>query len=371
MLSTILYEILNFFTRSNKSIPMDSDARYILLWLREYNYCENTYITYRVIVLRFYLWIKYNNLAIDSITRYHLLSYAEFIKSPDPSWCNIHRHKFNHPEWRPFQKALSNKSIYSNLLAIKHMFTYLYNSGEINTNPINFRFKLPKYSYYSFIKQSKYLSLNEFNQIIEIIERLPTSAYKLTDSKIRILWIFKLLFYTGCRRSEIVNSTMNDIKVINHRLWLEVVGKGNKAGLIPIPTELAIALDEYRAYYGLVPLYKRIKDESNIPLIILRKNDNHYSPISSGHLWYVIKSACILLNESVSNPNLKDKISRLSPHWLRHSYATAQVDCGVDLRVVKENMRHCYFETTMKYVHIDSDIRYQITNSNFKNRSCG
>lgn len=349
---------------------MDSDARHILLWLREYRYCENTYITYRVIVLRFYLWIKYNNLSIQSITKYHLLSYAEFIKSPDPSWCNISRHKFSHPEWRPFQKALSNKSIYSNLIALKHMFNYLYNSCEIDTNPINFNFRLPIYSYYSFIKQSKYLTINEFNLIIDIIEHLPNSNYKLEDSKIRILWVFKLLFYTGCRRSEIVNATMNDIKLIRHKLWLEVTGKGNKKGLVPIPNQLAIELNQYRIYHGIDPISKRISDESHIPLIILRKS-NIYSPISAGHLWYIIKSTCILLTETVTDPVLIDKLKRLSPHWLRHSSATAQVDSGIDLRVVKQNLRHCYFETTMKYVHVDDDFRYDTTNSSFKNKICG
>ncbi len=371
MLSTILSNMLTYFTRSSKSIPVDSDARLILLWLREYSYCENTYITYRVIVLRFYLWIKYNNLTIESIIRYHLLSYAEFIKAPDPSWCNIQRHKFSHPGWRPFQKALSNKSIYSNLLAIKHMFTYLFNSGELSTNSFSFRFRLPRYSYYSFIKQSKYLTTDEFSLIIDFIQQLPASSDKLQDSKMRILWVFKLLFYTGCRRNEIVNATMNDIKLINHRLWLEVTGKGNKIGLIPVTTELAIALDEYRAYHNIVPLYQRIKDESHIPLIILRKNDRRFSPISSGHLWYIIKSTCLLLTESITDPVLIDKLKRLSPHWLRHSFATAQVDAGIDLRIVKENMRHCYFETTMRYVHTDDDIRHQKTNANFGKQNCG
>ena len=366
MLSTILTKILNYFSHSSKSIPLDPDACFILMWLREYKYTRNTYITYRIIVLRFYLWIKYNNLSVKAITKYHLLSYAEFIKSPDPSWCNIHRHKFNHPQWRPFQKPLSNRSIYLNLLAIKNMFTYLYNSGELLYNPFGFRFRLPGYSYYSFIKQSRYLTEHEFSLIIDLIEKMPASSSKLLDSKIRILWVFKLLFHTACRRNEIVNTTMNDIKFINHRLWLEVTGKGDKIGRIPVTTELAIALEEYRAYHGLCPIYKRINNESHIPLIILRKTDTHFSPISAGHLWYIIKSTCMLLTESITDPILINKFRQLSPHWLRHTSATAQIDAGVDIRAVQQNLRHYLMETTMRYVHIDNDIRHQLTNANFR-----
>lgn len=368
MLSVIVSELAPIFKISNKTVPIDPDLRFIIQWLREYNYCTNTFITYRVIIFRFYLWLKYNVLTLGTINKYHLLSYSEFIKAPDPSWCNIHRQKFSHPGWRPFQKSLSDRSVYSNLLAIKNMFTYLYHSEMLMHNPFWFKIRNQGITYNSLVKQSKYLTRNEFQLVIDFIEKMPATTIKLQDSKIRVLWIFKLLFFTACRKMEVINATMNSIKFINRRLWLEVIGKGGKVGYVPVIPELAIALNEYREYYGLPSLYKRTQNESHIPLIILHKKNNHYSPISSGHLWYIVKSTCLLITETFTDHILIDKLKRVSPHWFRHSSATAQVDSGVDIRIVQQNLRHSSIETTMKYQHISNDDRHQAT-INFGSKS--
>ncbi len=367
-MSITIPDLFIIFKISNRTVPIDNDLRCIIIWLREYKYCYNTFVTYRVIVLRFYLWLKYNGLTLKTINKYYLLSYSEFIKAPDPDWCNIHRKKFSDPDWKPFQKSLSNKSVYSNLLVIKSMFKYLFHSNMLEYNPFFFKIKNDSITYNSLVKQSKYLTEAEFQYIIDFIEKIPNSSLKIKDGKVRILWIFKLLFYTGCRRSEIVNSSMNDIKVINRRIWLQVIGKGNKVGLIPIPTELAIALNEYRNYYGLPSIHNRNSNEINIPLIILHKSNNQFSPISSSHLWYIVKSVCLLIAETTTNPILKAKLDKTSPHWFRHSAATAQIDQGINIKIVQQNLRHTSIETTMKYLHLDNDLRHQAT-INFGSKS--
>lgn len=365
MLSTIISRTINYLNSSIKSEPLDPDAKLTKLWLNEYKYSLSTYTTYRVIILRFYLWIKYNSLTFAALTKYHLLSYIDFLKAPDPKWCNIHRHKFSHPDWRPFQKPLSLKSIHRNLTVIKQMFMYLFHNGSLILNPINIKVRLPNYIKYA--KQNRYLSMDEFNTIIEYINNLPDSSPKLSESKMRILWIFKLLFYTGCRRSEVVNASMNDVMLSNRRLWLRVYGKGNKHGEIPIVNELAIALDQYRDFYGLPSMYHSHNLEANIPLIILNIVNNQYSSISSGHLWFIVKSTCILAAESITdNPTLSCKLKLVSPHWLRHSSAIAQVDAGINLKIVQKNLRHTNIDTTLQYQHLNDDFRHAETITKFK-----
>lgn len=361
MLSVIVSELIPIFKISSKTVPIDPDLRSIIQWLREYNYCKNTFITYRVIILRFYLWLKYNGLTLELANKYHLLSYSEFIKTPDPSWCNIHRQRFNHLGWRPFQKSLSNTSVHSNLVVIKNMFTYLYHANILSHNPFWFKIRNYDITCNSLVKQSRYFTKEEFQLLIDFIEKMPIATIKLEESKVRILWVFKLLFFTACRKMEVINATMENIKFINRRLWLEVIGKGNKIGYIPIIPELAIALNEYRKFYDLPTLDKRTVNESHIPLIILHKKSNHYSPISPSHLWYLVKSTCILFTETIKDQTVIEKIKKVSPHWFRHSSATAQVNSGIDIRVVQQNLRHSSIETTMRYQHIDNDARHQAT----------
>lgn len=365
MLTTIISKTINYLKSSSKSEPLDLDAKLIKLWLNEYKYTPNTYTTYRVIILRFYLWINYNSLTFIALTKYHLLSYIDFLKAPDPNWCNIHRHKFSHPDWRPFQKPLSLKSIHRNLTVIKQMFIYLFHNGSILLNPSNFRLRLPSYIKYS--KQNRYLTIDEFNMIIEYINNLPDSSPKLSESKMRVLWIFKLLFYTGCRRSEVVKASMIDVIYLDRRLWLQVCGKGNKVGNVPVVKELAIALDQYRDFYELPSMYNLSSLEANIPLIILNKINNQYYTMSASHLWFIVKSTCILASESITDDTaLSCKLKLVSPHWLRHSSATAQVDAGINLKVVQKNLRHSCIETTLQYQHVNDDFRHFETITKFK-----
>lgn len=364
MLTTIIATVSNFFNISNESDTLDHDAKLIKLWLNEYKHTPNTFTTFRVIVLRFYLWIKYNSLIICLLTRQHFSDYIDFLKNPDANWCNLHRHKFNHPEWRPFQKPLSNKSIHRNLTVIKQMMVYLINNGSILINHRNLTLKLP--TYLRNIKQNRYISTEEFDKIIDYINQMPESSQKLAEVKVRILWIFKLLFYSGCRRSELTTATMSDILFVNRQLWLQIVGKGNKIGRVPVVNELILSLNFYRDFYKLPSIYKVNNFEQDIPLIILYFTGDKYYHMSPSHLWYLVKSTCLIISDNISDPTLSYKLKFISPHWFRHSAATAQVDAGIDIRVVQQNLRHSLITTTMQYQHIGDDYRHSETNTKFK-----
>ncbi|MBY0378857.1 MAG: tyrosine-type recombinase/integrase, partial [Burkholderiales bacterium] len=145
-----------------------------------------------------------------------------------------------------------------------------------------------------------------------------------------------------------------------------VIGKGNKYGEIPVTNDLLLALITYRRYLKLND-YPNIT-ENNIPLVCsYRRKSGRYTPISASMLYKLIKNTCSEVAQlvKITDPSAAFVIDQVSTHWLRHTSATHQVDAGIDIRVVKENLRHSMLETTMKYQHTEADSRHLETNIKF------
>ena len=84
-------------------------------------------------------------------------------------------------------------------------------------------------------------------------------------------------------------------------------------------------------------------------------------------IYKIIKTTCNNLADELKSidPASAYVISKVSTHWLRHTSATHQVDAGIDIRIVKENLRHSMLETTMKYQHTEADSRHEETINKF------
>lgn len=230
-----------------------------------------------------------------------------------------------------------------------------------------FKSPFPKITYSDTKELSieKYLTLAEFNCMLNFITSLPKDSSSNRDFKIRIKWIIMLLIYTGARRSEVANAKMSDLIYKNNRLWFKVIGKGNKYGEIPILPELINHLNEYRESFGLPNINNRTALETDIPLVI-RLVKNKYQAITAATIWNNIKKLCSMFAFEVNNQAFSDKLLHVSTHWFRHSSATFQVNAGVDIRVVQKNLRHSSIETTMQYQHIQQDNQHDETSSKFK-----
>jgi site-specific recombinase XerD len=176
-----------------------------------------------------------------------------------------------------------------------------------------------------------------------------------------------LLIFTACRRSEVCNATMNDIVILNNQLWLKVIGKGSKYGEIPILPELERYLNEYRVFYGLCEIRKRTQIENEIPLIIRKLKNGNFKAITAPHLYLLIKKLSNqVANKYAKNHELYQKFKNFSPHWLRYSSATFQINAGIDIRIVQKNLRHESIETTMRYQHVEKTKQFNETVDKFK-----
>ncbi len=350
----------SFLTNSNISRETQcEDVIEVCYWLKLKNN-HNSFNTYRVVIFRFLIWMKYRGIKLKSMTNRDIIDYYQFIQNPPESWCGSRRH-FNHPEWRPFRSSLSKSSIRFNMQVIRQLCNDLTHTGYIIKSP----FPNIRYSETKELSIEKYLTLAEFKSLLNFITSLPEDSAHNINFKVRIKWIIMLLIYTGARRSEVVNAKMSDLIYKNNRLWFKVIGKGNKYGEIPILPDLVNHLNEYREAFGLPNINNRTALETDVPLII-RLVKNKYRAITATTIWNDIKKLCSMFAiTEADNQGFSDKLLHVSTHWFRHSSATYQVNAGVDIRIVQKNLRHSSIETTMQYQHVQQDNQHDETAQKF------
>ena len=344
-----------------------TDVEAIKTWLMEFESSPNTFTSYRQCAERFIMWGLEQGLTLAQVKREDIQDYQSFLSAPTPAqlWCGPAVSRLN-PDWKPFVKGLAPSSIKLNLQILTTMYEYLLQSGYLETNP----FRLVKRKSARLVASNKgverYLTHKEWNYVIEYIEMLPQETREQQRAYQRIKWIFNLLYLSGCRRSEICNARMSDFINKHSQWWLRVIGKGNKYGEIPVPNALLTALFDYRRSLNLSDFPN--SGETNIALVNnIKFAEGKFVGISDSMLYKIIKTTCndIATLVKAVDPAAAYVIEKVSTHWLRHTSATHQVDAGIDIRVVKENLRHSLIETTMRYQHTEEDARYKETTKKF------
>lgn len=305
--------------------------------------------------------MKYNQLSFHTLHREHLLFYLNFLQSPPIELCGKRR-KYGHSDWKPFRKALSRSSAKLNITIIKQMTEYLFNDGYLTINPFKRSFKV----FQQTLLPYHCLTVQELDAIKSYAYDLPNKTYLQKCARIRIIWVLKLLYYTGCRRSELSFATMENVKITRHQVWLQVIGKGNKLGQVPIPIELYKTLCTYREIYQLPDIFKRKSLEDSIPLIFLSNPGEKIKSVTDDWIYQNIKSICHKASKLPQNKDISHRLKQVSPHWFRHTAATNQIEAGVSIRTVQQNLRHSSIETTMRYIkEVNNTKRHQETIKKF------
>ena len=173
----------------------------------------------------------------------------------------------------------------------------------------------------------KVLSIEEVEMILDIDIK--------TNYDYRNKAMLELMYSSGLRVSELLESTITDVDLKNN--LVKVFGKGSKERIIPIGDYATNALyhyiNEYRA--SLI----------KFPTDILFLN-NHGKKISRSGFFKMIRKIA-------ESKGIKKEIS---PHTLRHSFATHMLECGADLRSIQELLGHENMSTTSIYTHVRSDL---------------
>jgi integrase/recombinase XerD len=181
-------------------------------------------------------------------------------------------------------------------------------------------------------------------------------------------WLFALLYLGGLRISEVGENTMGAFicrrdRDGEERWWLEVVGNGDKTRLVPATSEMMTELARYRRECGFAP-YPSPGEEAPLVLPIGKRHE----PITRAALHDIVKTvfekaAAALRMRGTEFAGRAEQLSRASAHWLRHTAGSHMADGAIDLRHVRDNLRHESLKTTSQYLHSDDDRRHKETES--------
>ena len=272
----------------------DSNLRSFLNYLLvDKGLSKNTVKAYEADISSFFRWLINKDLEYKNLQEEHINQYISFL----------------------FQKKMKSSSVNRKISSIKSFYIFLVKRNFIKNTPLN-DVVTPK--------QEKYLPESMSEDEVDKLLNSPNVANKIEN---RDKAMIEMLYATGMRISELVNLKMTDVDM--KRCVVKVFGKGSKERLVPFGET---ALDSLKAY-----LSERVQSSSKEIFL-----SNRGKKMTRVAFWQRVK--IYLVRE-----NLKNSIS---PHTLRHAFATHLLNRGADLRSVQLLLGHSDLSTTQIYTHI-------------------
>ena len=215
-----------------------------------------------------------------------------------------------------FQNNVSARSIQRHISSSKGFFNYLKKSGLISDSPFQLINSPKSPSYLPNI-----LSPEEVSQLLNF---KPKNSQEKRD-----LAIIELIYSSGLRVSEAVNSNLNDFE--ENKNFLRVIGKGSKTRLVPVGRYAQNAINDWMLERD------KLSTQDNALFVNLRG-----SRISTRSV-----------QERIKNIALMQGLPPVNPHMLRHSFATHLLESSGDLRSIQELLGHSSLSTTQIYTRLD------------------
>lgn len=264
---------------------------------------KNTILSYQTDLKNFILYLNSKKkIHVATVTKDDIIDYLMFLK----------------------QKKLSANSIARKLISVKSFFKYLLRE-KIIENDISGAIEAPKL----WKRLPEALSIDE-------VEKIISKPNLKTEEGIRNKALLEILYGTGMRVSETVNLKINNMNFED--CFLKCTGKGSKERIIPFGKKAQYALERYLKKARAKFLSKK-NDPGELFLSRLGR------PLSRISMWKIIKNYA-------RKAGIKKNIT---PHTLRHSFATHMLERGADLRIVQELLGHADISTTQIYTHINKD----------------
>jgi len=252
---------------------------------------QHTLDAYRRDVASFFLFNK--AIALEKLAEKDFINYLGFLKS----------------------KQLAGSSIARVVSSLKVFFRFLKREKVIKEDPTK-SLETPK----TWLLVADVLTVEEIEKLLSVIE--TESILGLRDRA-----ILELLYATGIRVSELCSLNLLDVD----DRQIRIRGKGDRERVVPVAKRSIVVLDEYL-------VHRKALKGNEIPLFSIGNEKR----INRQVIWKIVKKW-----------SKKAQISKnVSPHTLRHSYATHLLENGADLRVIQEMLGHSSISTTDRYTHI-------------------
>jgi integrase/recombinase XerD len=283
-----------------------------LSYLRvERGLAENTIKAYRIDLTKYLKFLeKRGIISLRNSRRREITAYLLELKKPR----------------RPEEQALSSASIARNLVAIKMFHRFLVAEGHLGEDPTA-NMQSGMTSAWAWTRVPDVLTISEVNKLLNSPEE--------SSAGIRDRAILELLYATGMRVSELISLKLPDLNLKFG--YVRCFGKGSKERIVPLGKEANLQLKRY-----LEKVRPELMKGREAPQIFLTRLARGFSRQG---LWKLIK-------RYARRARLEKKVT---PHTLRHTFATHLLQGGADLRSVQEMLGHSDISTTQIYTHVDRE----------------
>ncbi len=274
-----------------------------------------------------------NTIAAYSIDLTQFRSYLSASRNGngDPLWSGVNRAAVVDYISDLKRRQYAEATVARKIAAIKAFFAYLHQvEGVVKQNPTeNVGFRVPK-------SLPKPLSIKEVDELLEQPARMATPEAKRDKA------MLELLYATGMRVTELVSLNMTSVHTNSDAPHVRCIGKGSKERTIPIHKDALEAVEEY-----LDDARPRLARESQEPALFLNRRGDR---LTRQGFWLILKGYA-----------KKAAIGKaVTPHTLRHSFATHMLRGGAPLRNVQELLGHANMSTTQVYTKLSDDMVRQV-----------
>ena len=282
-----------------------------LQYLRhERGQAEHTQRTYAALLSRFITWAEKQGLADwKSVEFSHLMAFLQHERE---------RALANQP--KKSSRRLSSKSLYLEIAALRAFYRFAENEKLLPAN-IAENLSLPR----RWKRLPKALTSQEIDKLLA--PETPETPQNLCDQA-----VLELAYASGLRLAELRNARLEHLHL--DASFINVIGKGNKERVVPLGRKAVAALERY-----LNVARPRLVTPRSPATVFLTKRGTPFAPVT---LWLRIK-------QRVRRAGIPRNVT---PHMLRHSFATHLLDHGADLRVIQELLGHASISTTEVYTHV-------------------
>ena len=271
---------------------------------------DNTAKTYAALLGKFTAWAATQNLTHwKSVGLNHLMAFLQHERA---------RPLADEPE--ESIKRLSSESVYLEIAALRAFYRYAENEKLLPVNVAE-NLSLPR----RWKRLPKALSNEEISKLLT--PETPETPESLCDQA-----ILELAYASGLRLSELKNLRLEQLHL--DAGFINVIGKGNKERVVPVGRKAVESLNRYI--------------EAGRPKLVTPKSPANVFLTKRGTLF-----ASVTLWLHVKNRVRRAGVERnMTPHMLRHSFATHLLEHGADLRVIQELLGHANISTTEIYTHV-------------------
>jgi tyrosine recombinase xerC len=272
---------------------------------KELNYSDYTIKNYQLDLTDFFKYVDKSNIDFLSIENIHVRGYLKYLDT-----CN-----------------LKNSTISRRISALRTFYNYLLEKGLVKSN-IFLNVKNPKLEK----KLPNYLNYTE-------IEELLASIDTKTDEGLERRLLIEMFYSTGCRVGEMVNVKISDIDFSSKTI--KVMGKGSKERIV------------YYGDYASKYLEDYLKNKDKKGYLFTNKRGEKLT----------IEEVEYIVRDIMKHISIK---THVTPHTLRHTFATHLLNNGADIRTVQELLGHANLSTTGIYTHVSSDRLKDVYFKTFK-----